>query len=295
MEHVSVRPAAGSGKVEIPQNSPWRDEVVSRVQQHRARRRKHHDGTLELDFQPGFEYLPTTSVETGTAPPKSTPKSEPKIIEFPRPAAPVFIPRERLPEPEDFELAGPVLDGPRILDAPEPPPVQMNLLPAFADIQLEAEATRPGRNVELPPQVAPLSHRVFAGVVDLIIVLTAAVAFALIFLTSAKNLPQPRLLLLYSALVGSGLWSVYQYLFLVYGSATVGMHLAQLELCTFNGRSVSLALRRWRALASVLSTFALGLGFMWAFVDEDTLGWHDRMTQTHVRKEARIGTPDLNL
>lgn len=293
VEHVSARSAATvTGKLGIPQNAPWRDEVVSRVQQHRARsRRRRGDGTLEL-FQPGFDDSANVPGEREIPPSRPTAKSElPKIIEFPRPVPSPFFPRERIPDPEDLELAGPVLDGPRILDAPEPPPQQMDLIPAFADIQLEAEVRRSG--VELPPQPAPLSHRAFAGVVDVILVLMGAAGFAMCFLAAATRLPQPRLVLLYGFMVCGGLWLLYQYLFLVYGSATVGMHLAQLELCTFRGERVSLPLRRWRALASVLSAFALGLGFVWAFVDEDTLGWHDRMTQTYMRKEFAIGGPDL--
>jgi hypothetical protein len=42
-------------------------------------------------------------------------------------------------------------------------------------------------------------------------------------------------------------------------------------------------MRRWRAVASMLSGCSIGLGFAWALVDEDTLGWHDRITQTHLR------------
>lgn len=293
-EQATVRSAAAvSGKLEIPQGAPWRDEVISRVQQHRARRRRRgdSDGTMEL-FQ--LDYPSDAPAQREIALPRPAVKSElPKIIEFPRPVPSPFFPRERIPDPEDLELATRILDGPRILDAPEPSAQQMDLLPAFADIQLEAEANRPGAYVELPPQPAPLAHRIFAGVVDIILVLAGAAGFAMCFLAAATRLPQPRVVLLYGFLVCGSLWLLYQYLFLVYGSATVGMHLAQLELCTFQGERVSLSLRRWRALASVLSAFALGLGFMWAFVDEDTLGWHDRMTQTYMRKEFAINEQDL--
>jgi len=27
----------------------------------------------------------------------------------------------------------------------------------------------------------------------------------------------------------------------------------------------------------------VGLGYAWALVDEDRLGWHDRISQTHLR------------
>ena len=267
--------------------SPWRDEVISRVQQHRARRRRRGDAnaSLEFDFPGDLNSPGLIALEYETAPSRPA-RAEPKIIEFPRPSPPpVFFEHSRLREPEDLELAGPVLDTPRILDAPEPPAEQMDLLPTFADIQLEPDERRLLAD-ELPPQPAPLAYRIFAGLIDMIVVLIACAIFAMTFIGYAKGLPQPRLTLLYGLMVCGSLWLIYQYLFLVYSSGTPGMHLAQLELCTFKGEPVSLPLRRWRALANMLSAFALGLGFAWSFVDEDTLGWHDRMTQTHVRKAA---------
>src|SRR5215472_1426206 len=102
-----------------PDGQLWREEVVSRVQQHRARRRKHSDpnGTMELNFQGEMRTsapFSETDVHRGIA------RSEPKIIEFPRPLTTPFFSPGRGLEPEDLEPAGPVLDGPRILDAPEP-------------------------------------------------------------------------------------------------------------------------------------------------------------------------------
>ena len=40
--------------------------------------------------------------------------------------------------------------------------------------------------------------------------------------------------------------------------------------------------RRWRVLASYLSAFSLGLGYLWSVLDEDGLCWHDRITHTHL-------------
>jgi uncharacterized RDD family membrane protein YckC len=90
--------------------------------------------------------------------------------------------------------------------------------------------------------------------------------------------------------VSALLWLVYQYLFLVYSPGTPGMRMAQLELCTFEGGPVSRSLRRWRALASLLSCCSFGLGFAWALIDEDRLGWHDRITQTHLKTSRECST-----
>lgn len=284
---------------------PWRQEVVSRVQQHRARRRKRFDpdATMELDFQEpgpparavfGFardgveeELRPAESGEQ-PAQRSSAPLEAPKIIEFPRPRPPVQ-PYHFAPKPAetlaDLELAEPVIDSPRILDAPEPPPEQLNLLPSFADIQLDdTPEYRPGHRVELPPQAAPLTHRVVAMLLDMMVVLLGSAIFAVTLTMFGRGVPLSRLALLSALLVGGSLWLIYQHLFMVYAPATPGMQLAELELCTFQGEPVSLSLRRWRVLAGMLSAGAVGLGFLWAFVDEDTLSWHDRITQTHVRR-----------
>src|SRR5215813_14948881 len=182
--------------------SPWRDEVISRVQQHRARRRRRGDAnaSLEFDFPGDLNSPGLIALEYETAPSRPA-RAEPKIIEFPRPSPPpVFFEHSRLREPEDLELAGPVLDTPRILDAPEPPAEQMDLLPAFADIQLKAEEARPNE-VELPPQVAPVTQRIFAGLVDAMVVLIAGALFAMGFVMFASGLPRTRLSMLCALLV----------------------------------------------------------------------------------------------
>ena len=41
-----------------------------------------------------------------------------------------------------------------------------------------------------------------------------------------------------------------------------------------------------RVLGLALSCASLGLGFFWALIDEDRLGWHDRITRSClVRKD----------
>ena len=292
---VLIEPQQDYRANERPHSSPpapslndqfWRDEVISRVQQHRARRRKRSDadGTMELDFQPPQHELEPV---VQTAPPPRMPvyKPEPpRIIAFPRPVRvqSVTVQTQAM---EDLELAESVLDTPRILDAPEPPAEQMDLLSSFADIRLEPEESRINFAEELPIRPAPLQQRIFAGLVDALVVLVAGAIFAITFTVMADGLPQTRMVLLCAATVGATLWLVYQYLFLVYSTGTPGMQMAQLELCTFKGEHVPVSLRRWRALASLLSGCSIGLGFAWAFVDEDTLGWHDRITQTHLREQ----------
>jgi uncharacterized RDD family membrane protein YckC len=77
-------------------------------------------------------------------------------------------------------------------------------------------------------------------------------------------------------------WAIYEYLFLVYAGITPGMQMARLRLITFDGGPARRHARRGRSVAMVLSTLSLGLGLVWALLDEDTLCWHDRITRTYV-------------
>jgi uncharacterized RDD family membrane protein YckC len=77
-------------------------------------------------------------------------------------------------------------------------------------------------------------------------------------------------------------WAMYDYMFLVYAGKTPGMQLARLRLITFDGVPARRRTRRGRSIAMVLSALSLGLGLIWALLDEDTLCWHDRITRTYV-------------
>jgi hypothetical protein len=76
-------------------------------------------------------------------------------------------------------------------------------------------------------------------------------------------------------------WAAYQYLLIVYAANTPGVRVARLELARFDGTSPNRSLRRWRVLAAWLSAVSLGMGYLWVFLDEDGLCWHDRITHTY--------------
>lgn len=214
------------------------------------------------------------------AEPEPAPEPEPqkrrgqhRIIEFPR-----LFPMERA-ETSGDELAE-ALDKPRILDVPEE--TDQIVLP-LADLSLEmqqAEEIAPAREFELPIQVAGVSQRVFAGIIDSTIILFATAVFAGIALNVAKGMPHNKLTLMAGVVIPGVLWAVYQYLFLVHSATTPGMKIAQLRLATFNGKATTRRIRRSRALGIVLSFVSAGMGFGWALVDEDTLCWHDRISRT---------------
>jgi len=216
--------------------------------------------------------VPENAVEV--PPPAPARRQEPaKVIEFP---APAYV-------AEDFShfLAEPVLDRPRILEAPEvvPPP------PALGGITLEPTAqTEPDRlaGIDMPLQSAPRAHRALATALDALLVLFATLLFGAVFYRTTHTIPG----LWPAALAGSGLlgvfWFAYQYLLLVYCGLTPGLRILRLRLERFDGKPAGRQLRRARVLCHVLSLAALGMGYAWQFLDEDGLCWHERVTRTHI-------------
>ena len=310
----------------------WRKEVVSRVQQHRARRRRPADpNALELDFSADSPYsfgaepgdhalpppperfaeivIPQNIVPQNMVQQNMAKQEPPKVIRFPRPQ-PAYVPTVEEVRLDELELAEPVPETPRIIEAFEPEALepgafepgplrasaagatamesqQMELLTSFADIRLEPEEERIEDDLDVIPRPAPLSRRFVSGLIDAGIVFIATGAFAFTFAELAEEMPQSRTALA-CMLAASGIfWLLFQYIFLTYRRATPGMRLAQLELCTFEGTPTSMFARQCRALACALSCFSIGLGYAWALVDEDRLGWHDRISRTHLRASTQ--------
>jgi uncharacterized RDD family membrane protein YckC len=304
----------------------WRREVVSRVQQHRARRRRPADpNALELDFSADTPHSFGADPQNDVMPPpparfheivipRGKTKQSPgrpeqlKVIRFPR-TQPAYIPTVDEVTLDELEQAAPAPETPRIMEAYEPvEPIgevaprelatslqgqQMDLLPNFSDIQLEPEEARVDHDLEVIPRPAPLSQRFMSGLVDAGIVFIATGAFALTFVELAEEMPHSNMAPVCLLVAGGIFWLVFQYIFLTYRRATPGMSMAQLELCTYDGKATTMLERQTRAAASALSGFSIGLGYAWALVDEDRLGWHDRISQTHLRAVSAIPTLSL--
>ncbi len=202
-----------------------------------------------------------------------------KIIEFPGIA---WGP----PVPPPDQLAEPVGGRPRILEVPEVAPPA----PALGGITIEAVERaevekRPG--IDIPLQSAPLGRRLAAALIDGLIVVAASTLFGFIFWKVAAVQPPQLQILGLAAGIPAVFWAAYQYLLIVYSASTPGLRLAGLELARFDGTSASRPLRRWRVLASWLSAVSAGMGYVWVFLDEDALCWHDRITHTYLAPKKR--------
>ena len=189
------------------------------------------------------------------------------------------------------ELAEPVTDRPRILEAPEfvPPPPALGGITIEPTLQPDLEK-RPG--IDIPLQSAPLLRRICSAAIDSVIIATACGLFGFIFWKMTAIEP-PKIQM---AGIGAGLfatlWAAYQYLLVVHSGSTPGLRLAKLKLDRFDGTPANLRLRRWRVLASLLSALSLGMGYAWVFLDEDALCWHDRITHTYLAPAASARKPN---
>jgi uncharacterized RDD family membrane protein YckC len=323
-EEVSVQTEDGDGGVSVSEDAPaWRDELSARLNRYRARRkpRPPRYPSLRLPFEPGDSFrplAPSSGEDFPEAPPEFTnlsdralaldgsaaaepaslqgegaarqslaampsPSPSPshsgaKIIEFPRSATP------EAPQRLD-ELAEPVMERPRILEAPEIAPA-----PALGGITIETVQQkeiekRPG--IDIPLQSAPLPRRLAAGALDGLIIAAASALFGYIFWKITALQPPRFQILGLAAGIPCLLWAGYQYLLIVYSGGTPGLRLAGLEVARFDGAKPNRRSRRWRVLASYLSALSLGMGYAWLFLDEDALCWHDRITHTYLAPKKR--------
>ena len=171
-----------------------------------------------------------------------------KIIEFPKWA---YEPTVRL-----HDLAEPILDRPRILEAPDvvPPP------PALGGITIEeAERAEPERRpgIDMPLRSAAISTKLLAVAIDATVILAGAGVFGGVFLRVSEATLKP--LQLGAGLAGllGLLWATYQFLLIVYSGTTPGMRCLKLQVRRFDGNRPSRRLRRARVLCGIVSAASL--------------------------------------
>jgi len=196
------------------------------------------------------------------------------VIEFPRSAAiPVF---------HSTPLADPIVDRPRIVEAPEimPPP------PALGGILIEpSQPELSERRASAEPSIvsASIPRRLLAALLDALILASALAASGAIFLRlNPIHLPFAGLASIAGSLLLM-LWMTYQFMFIVFTGSTPGLRVTRLRITKLDGSQISRRTRLWRVLASFLSAFSAGLGYFWCFLDQDFLCWHDRITKTHIQ------------
>jgi uncharacterized RDD family membrane protein YckC len=169
------------------------------------------------------------------------------------------------------------------LSVPEWSSIMLSALPAAEVVETPEAQFLPA----LPPQTAPLSLRAMAAIVDGCVMMGAVLAFVATFAFTVGKLPHGAVTPQIAAIGLAGtlaiFWLLYQLLFFTFSEATPGMRYARIGLCTLDDNNPTRSAMRRRILAVVLSACPLGIGFLWALLDDDRLGWHDRISRMYQR------------
>jgi len=262
--------------------------------------------TLALDDEIAFRQSPVFE-ESG--PPIEIPAN---LIEFPRQLVAARKARPRLAEGPLREEADQAPHGNqtaqlRIFEVEasqiSSTPGEELVAPEWSSILLAAHpVAAPVETAEAPfhlehrPEAAPLNLRLMATMVDGCIITASFLCFVAAFaLTVGKLSGQSANLTSVStpmsvqtAAIGTAgsltvLALIYQLLFFTFSEATPGMRYARIGLCTLSDDNPTRSAMRRRIFATILAACPLGIGFLWAWMDEDGLGWHDRISRMYQR------------
>ncbi|AFL86603.1 hypothetical protein Terro_0254 [Terriglobus roseus DSM 18391] len=168
-------------------------------------------------------------------------------------------------------------------------PMTESVLPEWSTIRLETPQTFTAEDPDsqisfaIPLYVAPVSQRIMAGTVD-----ACCIATGFLMAVAAAAYASPALPTgITAAIAAAGsLFAfalMYLMLFFSLSGITPGMRYARIAFCTFNDENPTRSEMRRRILALLLASAPIGLGLVWACMDEEKLGWHDRISRMYPR------------
>ena len=258
----------------------WKTELDARVQtlrRRRARTRGASDSNpnLEFDFE---EPAPEDAASPESPPPEDLVPlaaeidfelagSSPDVagqVEFES----VDLAPPRLPEP--------VLDRKEHFTSRDYRPVEFVLDPPPPRDRVESGPA----TIEI--QLAPMTRRVAGGLIDAAVLIFSAGVFALIFWRAGGHASSHPITLLILSFVVVFHVLVYFGAFTAIIAATPGLLWMGIEVRSMAGGPPTLRQALWRALGCLVSTSAMLLGFIWALFDNESLTWHDRMSETYL-------------
>jgi uncharacterized RDD family membrane protein YckC len=221
------------------------------------------------------------------------------LLEFPRQLVAARKARPRLAEGPLREEITPRTAQLRIFEV-EPEQISIAPMPVVAapdwaaSIHLDAHQpveAQPAVNAPsmpllaslLPPQTAPLELRFMSGVVDGILVAGGALAFVAAYAKAGGEIPLG--LPAVGAILGilTVVHVLYQLLFFTFSDQTPGMRYARIGLCTLSDENPTRAQMRRRIMAQFIAICPMGIGLLWIVLDDDGLGWHDRISRMYQR------------
>jgi uncharacterized RDD family membrane protein YckC len=246
---------------------------------------------MALDEEIAFRASPTFELDQQSVPIPGN------LLEFPRQLVATRRARPRYAEGPLREEVDAGLDHSQLRifevepDQMSSAPVVESAAPEWSSIWLDALAkdVQPDAAEEsqfsaaLRPQTAKLDRRVMAAMVDGCLLGLGLVAFGTLFAWNVAVLPALPVAAIAGAVTLAALYLIYRMLFFTFSEATPGMRFARIGLCTFGDENPSRSAMRRRTVAVLLAACPLGIGLIWACLDEDGLGWHDRISRMYQR------------
>jgi uncharacterized RDD family membrane protein YckC len=220
------------------------------------------------------------------------------LIEFPRQLVAARRSRPRIAEGplrEDSEVA-PESAQLRIFEV-EPDQISTQILPVTDSSLPEWSSIRLGASpvseaVEFREDLlsyspalltAPLGLRLMSAIVDGCLIVSSFLGFTTVAAYTAGHLPTGPAAAIAAAASLAILALFYYLMFFTFSEATPGMRYARIGLCTFEDDNPTRSAMRRRLVAILLAGCPLGLGFIWAWLDDEGLGWHDRISRMYQR------------
>ena len=165
-----------------------------------------------------------------------------------------------------------------------------SVVPEWHSLRLDAPAMartaeHPDAQISfaLPVQVAPVSLRMMAVLVDSCCITAGWLGAIAVVAGVSTELPTGLPALAAAAGMLAFFALLYKVLFFSLGDATPGMRYARIGLCTFADENPTRSSMRRRMLAVLLAGLPMSLGLAWVLLDEDGLGWHDRISRMYPR------------
>lgn len=144
----------------------------------------------------------------------------------------------------------------------------------------EAALHAPDSSILCDAPVATPVHRLMAAAVDASMIAIASGLFLGVFFFSGGHIAINKQTFLLAVAVIAVIGIFYRTLWSLGNGETPGMRFAGLRLVNFDGQLPGRQQRGMRQAAYVLSLLSIGVGLVWALVDEENLTWHDHISKT---------------
>ena len=279
--------AAGEASAEMPPPEPqWKKQLDLKLETYRSRQKAGADGPVGAEAARGLAPLPE-------------PSNKPSILSFDPGKRDSVAVEAPLPSPDTgagagwraaLERASPAPKLPPLHRPPEPVEALPERLTSRETARVESSETGL-EDDDAYPRAAPIRLRAMAGLLDLTLVLIALGIFVGVLHALGGTIAPDEEGLRSLLFAFFGILTFYWIFYLRYIGETAGMHWLGLRVLDFNAELPDDRQRWARALGTILSTTALGLGFVWAMADEEHLTWHDRLSKTFVTRARPARRP----